>query len=137
MTEVSAERIRAAAALMALWACASASAQLRLQGTPEPAGLQPAAPVRRSAYLQLGLDSVLVATSNADLGGPRSGQSDTILGVIPRIELYREGERLRVKGRAALNGLLYANGTQDNSILPDVDLEARLAAIERFLFLEA
>ena len=89
MMEVSAERVRAAVALVALWACASASAQLRMPGPseapglqpssgPQPPGLQPSrpqppglqlaelpvTPPPRNAYLQFGLDSALVATSN-------------------------------------------------------------------------
>lgn len=75
-------------------------------------------------------------TSSAELGrvGP---QDDTVISVRPRIEVRGEGARLRFAGFAALNAVTYAGGTQDNRVLPEADLQAKVEAIERLFFVEA
>jgi len=84
-----------------------------------------------------GVNSDLTYTSNADLGGATTGAADTILAVRPRIRLLGEGARLRISGSAALNAVGYAQNTQSSRLNPEVDLEANLQAIERFLFIDA
>src|SRR5436190_6749991 len=84
-----------------------------------------------------GVTSELTYTSNADLGGATTGAADTFLAVRPRIRLLGEGARLKISGSAALNAVGYAQNTQSSRLNPEVDLEANLQAIERFLFIDA
>ncbi len=83
------------------------------------------------------VSSQLMWTSNGDLGLGVSGQSDSVLDVRPRISLRGEGARLRISGSAGLDAVTSAHGTQPSRVLPQADLNARLEAVERLLFLEA
>jgi uncharacterized protein (PEP-CTERM system associated) len=82
------------------------------------------------------INAELTRTSNADLGGTTSAP-DTILAIRPRIRLLGEGARLRIVGSAALNAVGYAQNTQPSRLNPEIELEANLQAIERFLFVDA
>lgn len=86
--------------------------------------------------LDPGISSQLTWTSNADLGAA-TGHEDVILEVRPRIAIHGEGARLKIDGAVALNGIGYARDSFDSEILPQIDLNARLEAIERFFFVEA
>jgi uncharacterized protein (PEP-CTERM system associated) len=83
-----------------------------------------------------GVASELTRTTNASLGLATSAP-DTIIAVRPHIRLLGEGARLRVSGTAALNAIGYAENTQPKSLDPEIDLDASLQAIERFLFVDA
>lgn len=91
--------------------------------------------VAQQPALSVRLDSLLTWTSNADLAV--GAGSDLILDVRPRIDVRSEGARLRVNGYAALDAVAYARDTQPNRVLPEVDLAARLEAVERLFYLEA
>jgi uncharacterized protein (PEP-CTERM system associated) len=86
--------------------------------------------------LTSGVDSQLTWNSNTGLG-TQSNQSDTTLQIQPRLTIQGEGGRLRVAGSAVLNGVAYLNHTQPNGVLPTVDLNARVEAVERLFFVEA
>jgi uncharacterized protein (PEP-CTERM system associated) len=86
--------------------------------------------------IDAGIDSELTRTSNADLGGATSA-ADTILAVRPHIRLFAEGARLRISGAAALSAVGYAEHTQPGRLNPEINLDANLQAIERFLFIDA
>jgi uncharacterized protein (PEP-CTERM system associated) len=64
-------------------------------------------------------------------------ESDVLLELTPSVSVRGEGKRFRILGNLAATGLVYANGTRDNRLLPEVDLTANLEAIERFFFVEA
>jgi len=86
--------------------------------------------------IDAGIGSQLTWSNNAELG-IAGGREDTILNVRPHVSMLVEGAKLRVSGTAALNGIVSANGTQPNRVLPEADIGARLEAIDRFLFLDA
>lgn len=100
------------------------------------AGLAPASALAETWRLDPAASAQLTWTSNANFGeGP--ARRDTILELRPSIAIRGEGARLRINGSAALNGVAYARDTQDSEVLPRVDLNARLEAIERLFFIEA
>jgi uncharacterized protein (PEP-CTERM system associated) len=86
--------------------------------------------------LEPGASSQLTWTNNSLLGAT-GARDDLVLELRPRISLRGEGARLRLAGTAALNAITYFNGTRASRALPEADLNARLEAIERWLFLEA
>ena len=95
------------------------------------------APVLAGTWrLDPAVSTQLTATSNASFGEGNTGR-DAVLEVRPSIAIQGEGARLRVNGSAALNAVGYARNTLDNEVLPQVDLNARLEAIERLFFVEA
>ena len=99
-------------------------------------GLAPTGAVAQKVLAELGVSSGVEWTSNAALG-EAGGGSDAIVNVRPRIRLLREGGRLTLSGFAALDGIVYANGTQPNRILPEADLSASFQAVPRLLYLDA
>lgn len=77
----------------------------------------------------------LLHTSNSDLSV--NGRPDTVLSVRPQLAINAEGSRLRLGGSVGLEAVSYAQGTQDDRVLPQVDLNGRLEAIERLFSIEA
>jgi uncharacterized protein (PEP-CTERM system associated) len=82
------------------------------------------------------VSSQLTFTTNANLGDAESGR-DTILEVRPSVAIQGEGGRVRLSGSASLNAVGYARDTNENELIPEVDLQGRVEAIERFFFIEA
>jgi uncharacterized protein (PEP-CTERM system associated) len=82
------------------------------------------------------VSSGLTWSSNTTLGGFASPE-DLSVTIQPRFVIRGEGARLRVAGSAALTANSYANGTQPSRVQPEADLNARLEAVERWLYLEA
>lgn len=75
-------------------------------------------------------------TSNSDFG--RSlGKKDTIVQVKPKVTIRGDGARLKISGTVGLDGVAYVDRTQDSRIAPQVDVTARLEAVERFFYVEA
>lgn len=85
--------------------------------------------------LDTGIGTQLAWTSNSQLGGAVD-QEDLGLEVSPRFRIRGEGARLRLDGAGTLRAVSYANGTQQNRVLPEGELSARVEAIERLFFLE-
>lgn len=99
--------------------------------------MTPAAQADRWA-VDAGVSSMLTWSSNAELGiGANDAQADTILNIRPRVTLRGDGARLKVSGTVALDAVAYANDTQPNRVLPEVDLSGRLEAVQRFFFIDA
>lgn len=86
--------------------------------------------------VETGISSQLTWTNNSSLG-TAGGADDTVLSIRPAITIRGDGARLKVSGTATLNGITYLGSTQPSRVLPEGDLQARLEAVERFLFLEA
>jgi uncharacterized protein (PEP-CTERM system associated) len=82
------------------------------------------------------LSSQLTWTSNSSLGAAGAAD-DTVLSIRPTISIRGDGARLKLSGTATLNGIAYFEKTQPSRVLPEGDVQARLEAVERFLFLEA
>jgi hypothetical protein len=76
-------------------------------------------------------------TNNANYGTTDVRAGDLILEVIPAFSFNREGGRLRVNGSVALDGFVYVDGTQVNSILPQANVTASLEAVENLFFIDA
>jgi uncharacterized protein (PEP-CTERM system associated) len=76
-------------------------------------------------------------TDNAAFEDRATSRSDAIFELVPSLAVRGEGKRLRVNGTLSLTALTYANGTRDNRVLPTVDLNGHLEAVERVLFLDA
>jgi uncharacterized protein (PEP-CTERM system associated) len=86
--------------------------------------------------LEPSVNTQLTWSSNANFGeGP--ARQDTILEVRPRLGIRGEGGRLRVTGSIGANAVATAHDTQENEVLPQIDLNARLEAVERLFFIEA
>jgi len=83
------------------------------------------------------IDTRMTWTDNVAFDEQGVKESDLILEATPSLAVRGEGKRFRILGRVAATGLVYANGTRDNRLLPEVDLSANLEAIERFFFVEA
>jgi uncharacterized protein (PEP-CTERM system associated) len=96
----------------------------------------PAAFAQQRSVFDAAVDSRLTWTSNALLG-TGAAQTDTVLEVRPSVAVRNDGARLKVAGTGALNGVAYLGNTRPSRVLPQGDLNARLEAIERWLFLEA
>lgn len=109
---------------------------LRLAAVLLPGCLAAVPALAQTWNAEAAVSSQLTWTNNSALG-VTEGQDDTVLAVRPRISLRRDGGRLRVAGSAQLNAVTYANGTQSDRVLPEVDLTANLEAIERFFFIDA
>lgn len=91
--------------------------------------------------LEPGIESQVTATSNSNFGGSELTRSDaerdTVIEVRPRLAFRGEGARFRINGSVGLNGVAYADRTQDSKVLPSADVTSRLEAVERFFFVEA
>lgn len=74
-------------------------------------------------------------TSNADIGSA-NGREDFVLNARPRVDLRREGARLRLSGYLLLNAYSYANGTQPSRVLPEADVNAHVEAVERLVYVD-
>lgn len=97
-----------------------------------------AAPVHAQRVgLTAGIASTLTWSNNAELGTDTEAGSDTALDVRPRIDLRIEGARLRLSGSAAVSAIAYANRSQPNRLLPEVDVDASLQAIPRRFIVDA
>lgn len=92
---------------------------------------------QHSTYLNTGIDGSVTATNNANYGFSADAKSDTIIDVRPYVAVRAEGARLRLYGTAALEAVKYLRDTQEQRIVPQVDLTGRLEAIERLFFIEA
>lgn len=86
--------------------------------------------------LEAGVGSELMWTSNSDFG-ESSGKEDTVLELRPYLSMHRDGGRLSVSGAASLSALSYARHTQPGRVQPTADLTAKLAVLERLLFVDA
>lgn len=88
-----------------------------------------------------GVDAQITATSNSNFGNAdvsRPGaERDTIIEIKPRVSFRGEGANLRINGSLVLDGVAYVDRTQDSRILPSGDVNAKLEAVDRFLFVEA
>ena len=91
--------------------------------------------------IEPGVDAQITATSNssfgtADIARP-GAERDTVVEIKPRVAFRGEGANLRINGSLALDGVAYVDRTQDSKILPSGDVNAKLEAVDRFLFVEA
>jgi len=86
-------------------------------------------------YVEPSIGLRVISTSNSTLGGS-AGEGDVVVGLRPRVVIRGDAPRLFVRGTLAVESVTYTQGTQENVVLPEVDFLARLAAIERFFFIE-
>jgi uncharacterized protein (PEP-CTERM system associated) len=100
------------------------------------AGAASPAAFAQRVTLEPAVSSRLTWTSNSLLG-TGAAQTDTVLEARPSVTIQRAGARLNVAGTAALSGIAYLDRTRPSRVLPEGDLNARLEAVERWLFLEA
>jgi uncharacterized protein (PEP-CTERM system associated) len=77
----------------------------------------------------------ITASDNAGLGFTTSGR-DLITEVTGGVRFRSEGARVSLFGTVSLDAFAYARRTQANDIVPTVDLTGRVAAVERFFFIE-
>ena len=78
-------------------------------------------------------------TSNVNYSPQAQAQGDFLTAISAGVNVGGEtgGKRLKVSGSANLGQQLYIGRTQDNSIVPNINLTARLEAIENFAFVDA
>jgi len=90
----------------------------------------------RVPVITFGLGTTLTATDNSTLG-TGVPQNDLILEVTPRMFIHEQGSRFRLDGTASFTAYGFLEGTQQNRVLPEADLLARLEAVERTLYVDA
>ncbi|HUG25784.1 TIGR03016 family PEP-CTERM system-associated outer membrane protein [Piscinibacter sp.] len=98
--------------------------------------LAPSTVCAQAWQAQAGVSSQLAWSSDPQFG-LGNGREDLILDIRPYITIHREGPRFQASGTAALNAITTVNGTEERRVLPEADLNARLEALERFLYVEA
>src|SRR5512141_820114 len=91
----------------------------------------------QSWVTEASVTSLATLTNNANYGESGTRAGDLILEVIPALRFNREGGRLRVDGRVALDMLGYVDGTQVNRVLPKANVLANFEAIDNFFFVDA
>jgi uncharacterized protein (PEP-CTERM system associated) len=106
-------------------------------------------PIAAAAMVMAGADTALAqrwfvepsigmrvtATNNTTLGG-LDGERDVVIGIRPRVVIRGDTPALHVRGSVAVESVNYTRQTQDNAILPQADLLARLMAVDRFFYIE-
>lgn len=78
----------------------------------------------------------LTWSSNSNLG-TIGGADDTILELNSHAVVRSEGARVRLNGVAGLRSTSYLQNSQPNALVPEIDLNGRLEAVERLLYIEA
>jgi uncharacterized protein (PEP-CTERM system associated) len=86
-------------------------------------------------FIESSIDTRVTATSNSTLGGP-TAERDVIVGIKPRVVIRGDTPALHVVGNVGVDSVNYTRQTQDNAVLPQGDLLARLMAVDRFLYIE-
>ena len=76
-------------------------------------------------------------SDNVDLAASGSEQSDWITEITPRITVRRDGARLKVDADYSLQGLLYANGSDNSKIRHNLNGRANAELVEEWFFLDA
>lgn len=88
---------------------------------------------------EFSVDSLLTLSDNGDLAPAGLEQSDAILRVTPRVRLSRQsaGLRLEADAGAALVASSTTSSSRRDRVLPDARGQARLALVERLLFIDS
>jgi uncharacterized protein (PEP-CTERM system associated) len=86
-------------------------------------------------FIEPSIGTRITATSNTSLGGLDS-ESDVVVGIRPRVVIRGDTPALHVTGSVAVDSVNYTRQTQDNAVLPQGDLLARLMAVDRFFYIE-
>jgi uncharacterized protein (PEP-CTERM system associated) len=83
------------------------------------------------------MDVGLTASDNGALSAAGNEKSEFISSIRPRVVLGRRGAGFEFDLDAAATVLTFANGTQDNDVLPDVRARLKAAVVERLLYIGA
>jgi len=86
-------------------------------------------------FIEPSIGARVIATSNTTLGGFEA-EHDVVIGLRPRLVIHGDSPALHVAGSVAVDSVNYARHTQENVLLPEADLLARVMPIERFLYVE-
>jgi len=76
-------------------------------------------------------------SDNVNLQPDAQAQAEWITEISPRLTIRRDGKRLKVNVDYSLQGLLYANGTNDNKLRQGLNGTAKTELIKEWLFLDA
>jgi uncharacterized protein (PEP-CTERM system associated) len=119
------------------------------QSMPGRGALTALRPIAAAAMLLAGVDAAVAqrwfiepsigarvtATNDSALGG-LDGERDVVVGITPRLVLRGDTPALHVLGSIAVDAVNYTRQTQEDAVLPQVDLLARLMAVDRFFYIE-
>jgi uncharacterized protein (PEP-CTERM system associated) len=86
-------------------------------------------------FIEPSISTSVTATSNTTLGGS-TDERDVLFGARPRVVVRGDTPLLHVVGRVEFDAVTYTRHTQDDVVLPEGDLLARLTVIERTFFVE-
>jgi uncharacterized protein (PEP-CTERM system associated) len=86
-------------------------------------------------FIEPSIDTRVTATSNSTLGA-LDGERDVVIGIRPRVVIRGDTPALHVAGSIAVDSVNYTRQTQDNAVLPQGDLLARLMAVDRLFYIE-
>jgi uncharacterized protein (PEP-CTERM system associated) len=116
-----------------------ASASIPVPVPPPPGEVSAAGPQARAFgwSVQPSLHVLETVTSNGYYGnGSSASRADLVSDLGAGVSIVGRTPRLQVDGTYALRSLEYARGSQGNRIEPNGDLNAKLEAIERHLFID-
>lgn len=105
----------------------------------EPEQTPPREPTPRQALQQpatLAIEAGMAATSNGALSPSGQERADVIASVRPRFAWVRRGPRLHVDVAAALGYTASAEGTQSDSVRPELRAFVRSELVERLFYVD-
>lgn len=83
------------------------------------------------------VDGALTASDNGALSASGQERSEFITSIRPKVVFGRRGAGLEFDLEAAATLLTFANGTQDNDVLPDVSAKLKATVVERLFYVSA
>jgi uncharacterized protein (PEP-CTERM system associated) len=86
-------------------------------------------------FIEPSIGTRVTATSNSTLGGLES-ERDVVVGIRPRVVIRGDTPALHVLGSIGVDSVNYTRQTQDDVVLPQADLLARLMAVDRLFYIE-
>lgn len=86
---------------------------------------------------QMSLSGRVTVTDNAPLRPEPAAVNDVIVEATPSLAVQLVGTRARLIGDIGLTAINYINGTGGDRVLPRIQLDGKLEAVERLLFVDA
>jgi uncharacterized protein (PEP-CTERM system associated) len=84
------------------------------------------------------IGTMATATSNSGLAfSPAEPAKDVIVDIEPRLIVHGKGASFTLDGNVGLHGLVYANSSQENRLLPSGTLALNVNLLERWLYFDA
>jgi uncharacterized protein (PEP-CTERM system associated) len=100
--------------------------------------LSPGALAQQVWHFEPGIDTLFTLTDNVDLAPNGDRKADFVTQLTPELKLSERGAHTRLEGTVRLPVLLYARtGSENNQVLPEVNLSGIAELVERLFYIEA